>query len=301
MESIYCVYVHTNKINGKKYVGITSQKPNRRWGCNGDGYKSQMFYKAIQKYGWDNFDHEILYTDLDKNTAGAIEMDLIERYKTNVPEYGYNLSIGGDYNGNVFMPVDQYSLNGELLHSFASIKDACLATNANESSISSCCVGRIQSSFGYIWRRKGEPFDKYDTNITCTYDENGNVHYGKPVNQYSVYGKYINTYPSIREADKFLNISSGVSDVCNKRSRTAGGYVWRFTSECNGTEDIDVDMKYLIDVPIIQYDLQYNKIAIYPSIAEASRKTGFSSRQIIKCCKNQKYNYKDFIWQYINQ
>lgn len=62
----YCVYCHTNKINGKKYIGITSQKPQHRW-KNGQGYRNnEYFFRAIEKYGWHNFTHEILYTDLSK-------------------------------------------------------------------------------------------------------------------------------------------------------------------------------------------------------------------------------------------
>ena len=63
----YTVYVHINKINHKKYIGITKQKPEDRWGKNGENYKeSPHFYAAIQKYGWDNFEHIILKENLTK-------------------------------------------------------------------------------------------------------------------------------------------------------------------------------------------------------------------------------------------
>lgn len=56
----YCVYKHTSPSN-KVYIGITSQEPERRW-KNGNGYKKNLYFtKAIKKYGWDNFAHEILW------------------------------------------------------------------------------------------------------------------------------------------------------------------------------------------------------------------------------------------------
>ena len=68
-ENKWCVYTHTNKINGKKYVGQTCQIPEKRW-KNGNGYKrNPYFYNAIQKYGWDNFEHQILASDLTLEEA----------------------------------------------------------------------------------------------------------------------------------------------------------------------------------------------------------------------------------------
>ena len=85
----YIVYCHTNKINGKKYVGITSQKPQSRW-KNGNGYRNnEYFFRAIQKYGWHNFQHEILYTNLTKADAEKKEVELIAEYHSSLPENGY--------------------------------------------------------------------------------------------------------------------------------------------------------------------------------------------------------------------
>ena len=63
----YSVYCHVSPT-GKKYVGISSN-PEKRWG-NGEGYKKNyLFYPDIQLYGWDNFIHEILYTNLSIEDA----------------------------------------------------------------------------------------------------------------------------------------------------------------------------------------------------------------------------------------
>ena len=94
-ERKWCVYCHTNKINGKKYIGITSLKPERRWGNNGNKYKEQIFYRSIEKYGWENFTHKILYNSLTEKEASLKEKNMIKKYKTNIPMYGYNISLGG--------------------------------------------------------------------------------------------------------------------------------------------------------------------------------------------------------------
>lgn len=96
MEKKYIIYKHTNKINGKAYIGQTCQIPERRW-RNGEGYKdSPKFWKAIEKYGWDNFEHEIIETDLSSKEADEREIYWIAYYDTyNNDEKGYNMTPGG--------------------------------------------------------------------------------------------------------------------------------------------------------------------------------------------------------------
>lgn len=96
----YCVYKHVFP-NGKVYIGITSMNPCKRW-ANGFGYKKQpMIFNAINKYGWDNIKHEILFTNLSKRDAEKKEIELIAYYKSNQYECGYNVANGGNSTGTV--------------------------------------------------------------------------------------------------------------------------------------------------------------------------------------------------------
>ena len=93
---MYYIYIHKNKINGKVYIGQTCQKPEYRWN-NGKGYvESPYFYQAIQKYGWDNFEHIILFDNLTQEEANQKEIELIAIYQALNPEYGYNCQSGGN-------------------------------------------------------------------------------------------------------------------------------------------------------------------------------------------------------------
>lgn len=96
----YTVYKHTCP-NGKVYIGITCQDVNLRW-ANGLGYRTQMFYKAIQKYGWNNIKHEIIYKNLTQKEAEEREQYLIYTFNSTDKRYGYNIANGG-YGVNNFL------------------------------------------------------------------------------------------------------------------------------------------------------------------------------------------------------
>lgn len=94
--SNYCVYKHTFP-NGKVYIGMTGQEPEKRFD-GGNGYrKCPKMYHAILKYGWNNVEHELLYTGLSKQEAETKEIEMIAFYGS--VENGYNIDHGGNVRG----------------------------------------------------------------------------------------------------------------------------------------------------------------------------------------------------------
>lgn len=103
MENTFTVYCHRDKEVRelhkilRRYFGITKLKVNKRW-RNGKGYeKNKYFWRAIQKYSWDGFDHIIIAKGLTKEEAEWLEIELIKAWDTTNEEKGYNLAPGGSH------------------------------------------------------------------------------------------------------------------------------------------------------------------------------------------------------------
>lgn len=95
IKKTWCVYMHRSPSN-KAYIGITGSTPERRWD-RGRGYKRQSyFWRAICKYGWDNFEHIIFADGLIKSEACHMERLLIAIFDTTNKNNGYNIEIGGE-------------------------------------------------------------------------------------------------------------------------------------------------------------------------------------------------------------
>lgn len=96
-EKTYYVYLHTFS-DGKRYVGITSMKPEARW-KEGRGYRRKKkgrwcqpyMAKATLKHDWNDIKHEILYEGLTKEEAKKIESELIKAYRSDEIDFGYNI------------------------------------------------------------------------------------------------------------------------------------------------------------------------------------------------------------------
>lgn len=94
------IYKITNKVNGKMYIGCTTQRLTRRWKqhLNGNNYKKKKFalQHAIEKYGAVNFDIEVIETVDSIEIMYEREIFWVAFYKSNVSGIGYNMTKGGD-------------------------------------------------------------------------------------------------------------------------------------------------------------------------------------------------------------
>lgn len=94
-ERNYIVYKHISPSN-KVYIGITKQTLKARW-KKGKGYsQNEHLTYAIEKYGEENFKHEVLFKNLTLEEAKKKEIELIAYYDSTNRKKGYNKTIGGD-------------------------------------------------------------------------------------------------------------------------------------------------------------------------------------------------------------
>lgn len=218
---MYSVYIHISPSN-KIYIGITCQEPRKRW-RNGHGYiDNDYFTRAIRKYGWENFQHEILYENLTKDEAEFIEVELINYYNADMREYGYNIKKGGSTSGK---------------HS-----------EETKRKISESLKGEKNPRYGKkfsgnnVKRNKRNYVYTEEMRIRKSLSHKGQIPVNKiPVEQCDKNGKHIANYESIKSASIITGIDiSNISRCLKAERKTAGGYIWKTIKKYN---EIDFDNK----------------------------------------------------------
>ena len=310
----YIVYKHTSP-NSKVYIGVTMQDPSKRW-QNGLGYETQTyFYRAIKKYGWESFEHEILESDLSMKEALSKEKEYISLYDSRNPEHGYNILEGGQGGRFIVNPVIQYYYDQEV-NFFESIAHAAEEMGVSEGTIRNY-INSDDLPDGYRFETLPR-MSKYEIDPSC-YEVRDESHYQiaslmkirkrektirrnketrRAVNQYKLDGTYIKTWDSIKEAMESLPGLGSLSASLRNRtnSKTAGGFQWRY-DDGNHQSISPVDLKNRR--PVVQIDGDTGKrINCFPSAAEASRATGVGKNQIYKSCKGICKRGGGFVWEY---
>lgn len=192
------VYMHTVP-NGLKYIGITCERLEERWGGGMRYQKNVRFFRAIVKYGWDNIAHNVLFEGLSQREAESKEAEMIALYKTNTEEYGYNQTAGG-------AGAPKHKQTPEHIAARVAAIKGKKWSDESRARLSAARKGRCMG---------GEsPFAKK----VCQYDKNHNL---------------IKVWDSQQDAARALGIvQSGISRACKKGvQKTACGYYWEYYKE----------------------------------------------------------------------
>lgn len=212
-STTYTVYMHKFP-NNKVYIGITSLKPSRRW-KKGQGYKHRqpLIYRAINKYGWDNVEHIILFKGLKKEEAEQKEIELISLYNSTNKSYGYNVESGGNVNKHLSEETKEKLRQANIgkRHSEESKKKISEA-NKNKHHLTKEHLKKLRAGRKY-------KFDPWNKGI--------NVDRGKHILQYAKDGTFIKEWVNGNAAQNELGIQH-VYEVCEGKRKTAGGYIWKY-------------------------------------------------------------------------
>lgn len=153
------IYSFTNKSNNKVYIGQSihleeryHQHRRNHLNENDNSYNSK-FYRALRKYGFDNFDYQILIQDdnLTKNQLNELEIYFISYYDSF--KNGYNETRGGQFNEHfVKLTSDQINQIYQLL------KNPYLTMTeiAEQMNVSNGLIYLINK--GKVWYNKNETY-----------------------------------------------------------------------------------------------------------------------------------------------
>ena len=240
-EKRYAVYVHTFP-NGKKYVGITSLRPETRWGRNGRCYTRKHNGKYVQprmanailKYRWENVAHEILFEGLTKGAAEQKEIELISIYKSNHREYGYNIESGG-HSGE---------MAEETKRKLSELFKGKPKTEEHKKNLSKAMKG-VGHPISEEARRKLSATKKGRIVTEASrkkISESRKGKYGGANNpsarrivQYTKNGDFVKVWDYATQASNALGLHLGnMIQCCRGNLKSCGGFVWRYYEETGG-------------------------------------------------------------------
>lgn len=274
-ENKYTIYMHKNKINGKVYIGQTRTSVNNRW-RDGKGYKGcTLFERAINKYGWDNFDHIVVASNLTQEESCQMEKDLITLYESTNPERGYNLSTGGE-SGHTGVPMSQ-----EARQKISEAQKGKFVSQETRKKMSLALKGKAPSALSL--------------------QKAAEVHNVEVV-QLTIDGEYVSCYSSYAAASKQTGINeSSISACCNNRdhSKSAGGFLWIKKTDYNLKDKNELYYQNEHLRPVIQLTKSGKYVAEFNSCKEAQNAMNkSSSNSINSCCRGDTMSAYGFIWVY---
>lgn len=272
---MWCVYRHIAP-NGKMYVGITGQRPERRY-RNGAAYsENKHFMYAIQKYGWDNFKHEILMSNLTRKQAELAERLFIGYWKANDRRYGYNKDAGG---------ICGDKMSEETKRKLSIAHTGRRLSEATKRKIGLKSLGRKHTN------EAKDKIRKVKSKSVAMYD------------RYT--GDLLQIFPSSQEASRHTKITQSTITQCCKGDRKGTKiYTWRYANDAPSRlsqDEVRRINKHNTERVVIRYDKDGETTDIFSSIDEASQCTGVHRNTISRYLRGIRTPEDGSTWKYYKE
>ena len=317
------VYKHTSP-SGKVYIGITCLNPSRRWN-SGKGYKMQAAIgRAIKKYGWENFSHEILAENLTRAEASQKEQENIRLFQSDDPRYGYNCTSGGD---------SQFYVSDEVRAKEREAKRRYISEHPEY-------AAKISATITSLWRNEG-----YRRRMSAAISKGGKEHYRlhperalaagirskqrwdnpdfrqkmkirladiKP-SEYAIMRSIEcrqtpvlcvdanRVFASLDDAAAFANVrKSCIRDCCLGIQETSGKYHWRYESDTeNDWIQRRNDYYALTGVSRVLSVVRIEDGSVFKNAHEAALSVNGDNSSIVACCRGKRKTAYGFHWSYL--
>ena len=292
------------------YIGI-SKDVQKRWISSGIQYKPcNLFWRAIQKYGWDNFEHVVLIDNISKEVACIIEKELIKKYNTQKKEFGYNLAEGGTGGCTVkgknhwcSKPVYQYDLKGNFIREWENAQRASEESGITVSDIHANCREHngIRQAGGYMWSYV--KVDKMEPYVRLGFSR-------EPILQLDKNFNIVQRYERISYIDNTIYNREFVTYCCTRKNLTHNDYYWCYEKDFNDSfieyinNRISINQegrKQRLSKQIYQCDLDFNILHKFQNAKIGEEHTGFNRNTIQAYCKRPEMNHgihTGYIWVY---
>lgn len=205
------IYKITNQLNGKCYIGQSidiydrwTKHRSRPFQVSDNSYDTCL-YRAIRKYGLDNFIFEVV-EECSCEQLNEREIFYIDFYNSHYTKSGYNMTFGGE--GGIRRDNKKICDMWDEGHTISKIAKEL-----------SCSRNTVKSAL--------KQFGKYDTDEIKNRWSKQN---GRSVSQYDENFNLLKTWASARQVEKEIGIDhSCIGDCCNYIAKQAGGFKWRYT------------------------------------------------------------------------
>ena len=290
----YIVYLTTNLINNKIYIGVHGTENPDKWdhylGCavfdnvpNSYNKRQTPFQCAVAKYGPKNFHRKTLR--VFDNLQDALDLErwlvcpsFIERTDT------YNITLGGGMPPTLEKHIYQYDLDGNFVKEWQSIISITTNFNCNKDRIRMVIDDKRSFEASY-WTE--EYYEKLDTKEYRPSSRGS-------IRQYTTYGKFLKSFKNTTEAAKALDIDrSKITNAIYGKYATSG--FW-FLKEGETIESY-LDGSIKNSPKIYQYNVNGDFIKVYENIKVLKKEFKCNKKDLERAIKNSD-KFFDYYWSY---